>query len=217
MSTKVQNKIFTFGLTGGIGSGKTEVGKIFESFGAKLICADLVAREIIDTDPAIKQKIIKSFGNAIYSPDGKLNRREMAELIFRSSDNQKMLNKIVHPYVINYIDAESDRYKQTGEYPLIVVEAALIYEAHAESSFDYIIVVEADDKSRIKWLMARDHLQRNEILKRFASQIPQSEKTKQADFIIQNSGDLKALHDKCSFIFRLLCQMSNMNSIQKEM
>ncbi len=217
MSAKVQNKIFTVGLTGGIGSGKTEVGKIFESFSAKLIRADLVAREMIDSDPAIKQKIIKSFGNDIYCPDGKLNRREMAELIFRNSDNQKMLNKIVHPYVISYIDAESSRYKRTGEYPLIVVEAALIYEAHAESSFDYIIVVEADDKNRIKWLMARDHLQRNEVLKRFASQIPQSEKTKQADFIIQNSGDLKSLHDKCSFVFRLLCQMSNMNLIQKEM
>jgi len=215
MTAKVQKKIFAVGLTGGIGSGKTEVGKIFESFGVKLIRADLVARDLIDSNPEIKRKIIKAFGQDIYMPGGKLDRSKMGRIVFHNENLKNKLNHIVHPFVINFIDAELKRSEASKKYPLIVVEAALIFEAGTESSYDYIIVVDSDDESRIKRLMERDHTTRREIIERFKAQLPQGKKIEGADFVIQNNDNLKSLREKCSFVFSILSQLSTVNPGQE--
>ena len=204
----MQGKIFAVGLTGGIGSGKTEVGKIFETIGAKLIKADLIARELIDSNKSIRSQIEKTFGKDIYLSSSKLDRQKVGKLIFANRNLQEQLNRIVHPHVINQIDAEIKLLKKSKKYPLIVVEAALIYEAGTEDAYDYIIVVDASEESRIKRLIARDNASRDEIMNRFKAQLPQEMKIEKADFVIQNDCDLKSLQEKCSFIFGLLKQLS---------
>jgi dephospho-CoA kinase len=213
---KSNRKIFAVGLTGGIGSGKTEAGKIFESFGVKLIRADIIAKEMVDSHSEIKRKILGVFGKDIYLSNGKLDRSKMAGHVFNDSNLLKKLNQIVHPIVIKFIDSEIHRYHRSGKYPFVVVEAALIFEADIAASFDYIIVVDADDEIRKRRLMGRDKTSREEILNRFKAQLPQRTKILKADFAIKNNGDLKSLRERCFLIYRLLNRMSGLISTEQK-
>jgi len=205
----MKNSTLVIGLTGGIGSGKTTVGNIFESFGAKLIRADEVAKKVIDSDPQIKKKIIKYYGNKIYRSNGKLDRFAMANIIFTDRTKLRKLNDIVHPSVIKIIDNEIRALQHICRYSLVFVEAALIFEADVESMFDFIIVVHATQVHRINRIISRDRIKRVDVKNRFEAQIPQSKKVQNADFIIRNNGDLKSLKKKCKFIFDLLLTSSH--------
>ena len=102
------------GITGGIGSGKSEVCKIFSSHGASVLYADVIARELIDTDPLIKKRIQRAFGADIYLPDGTLNRKQMARLAFSDDSLKEKLNAIVHPSVLEYLESKIKQFKKNN-------------------------------------------------------------------------------------------------------
>jgi len=209
METDFKYRPLKIGLTGGIGTGKTEVGKLFESLGAKLLHADIIARNLVDSKREIKKKIIDVFGIDVYLPNGKLDRQRVAKLIFHNRTKQRILNQIVHPLVIDFIDREIKKITRGGKFLLIIVEAALIYEAEIKSSYDYIIVVDANEENRIDRLINRDNTPKSAVMNKIKAQMPQREKVAKADFVIHNNSDLKSLKEKCIFLFKLLSEMQS--------
>ena len=201
-------KTLAIGVTGGIGSGKSEVCHIFGSFGATVLNADEIAKSLMETEPSVQKRLIKTFGSDVFGLDGKLNRHYLAEIVFNDNSARKELNAIVHPKAIGAIKKEIREIRRSGNVPMVLVEAALIYEAKAERLFDYIIVVDADEKTRLDRLTERGRSKRNEIKRRMKSQMSSSEKIKKADFIIINSGSRKELKNKCRFLYKIVKVLS---------
>ncbi|MDZ7263421.1 MAG: dephospho-CoA kinase [candidate division KSB1 bacterium] len=192
------------GITGGIGCGKSAVCRLLEQHGIPIIHADLVARELMESDPAIRAQIKQAFGDDVYLPDGRLDRKRLADIIFADEQARQRVNHIVHPQVVEYQKTELEKLAQSGKYRIAGVEAALIFEAGAETQFDVIVVVAASVPTVIRRLMKRDGLPQAEIMKRIAAQMPLSEKIKRADIVIYNDGSLDELNHKVKRLFMWL-------------
>lgn len=171
------------GLTGGIGSGKSTVAKIFEVLGIPVYYADDRAKFLMNHNATIQAKITEAFGSEVYE-NGILNRKLLSAKVFANPENTAIINNIVHPITI--ADAESWMLQQTT--PYAVKEAALIFEAHAEKGLDLIIGVTAPEAVRIKRTMQRDGITENEVKARIAKQIDDHTKMQRCDFVIINDG-----------------------------
>lgn len=185
------------GLTGGIGSGKSTVARIFEVLGIPVYYADDAAKRMMNEDEELKQKIQQQFGNDIYK-DGKLDRKKMADIVFASPDKLNQLNALIHPATIK--DAERWMQKQTTPYTL--KEAALIFESGAQEHLDYVIGVTAPAPLRIQRTMQRDGVSREEVIARMDKQMDETIKMKLCDFVLVNDEQemllpqVIALHEK---------------------
>ena len=202
------------GVTGGIGSGKTQVCRILASLGAMVLAADAIAREIIDTREDIKKKIRREFGAEIFRRNEMLDRKRMASLIFHDENKREKLDSIVHPFVIEAIIKRIQSAKRTGTNKLVVVEAALLFEAGADTIFDYTILVDSREQLRIERVMNRDKMIREDVYGRMRAQVLQKSKIGKADFVIRNSGNLKDLERKTIFLHKLLSILPNQRSIR---
>lgn len=171
------------GLTGGIGSGKTTVAKLFEKLGVPVYYSDVETRRIINTNPQIKANIIKHFGEESYI-NGELNRKYIGGIVFLDSSKLQLLNDLTHPAVAE--DVKNWFAKQTT--PYAIEETAIIFETGIEKNFDYIIGVTAPEEIRIKRVMTRDNLSEAEVKHRINKQMSDSEKMKRCDFVILNDG-----------------------------
>jgi dephospho-CoA kinase len=169
------------GLTGGIGSGKSMVAGIFKVLGIPVFDADAAAKNIMQTDPVLQQSIISAFGAGAY-PDGILDRKYLASIVFNDAYQLERLNALVHPAAIAAAKAWAD--KQSAPYSL--KEAALFFEAGSTEGLDYIIGVYAPKHLRIKRVMDRDGLNREEVLARMQRQIQEEIKMRLCDFVIIN-------------------------------
>lgn len=179
------------GLTGNIASGKTEVAKIFKELGAKVIDADKIAREVVEPGEAAWQEVVEEFGGNILNPDGSINRKKLGEIIFNDDKKREQLNRITHPRIMTKLKETIDNYKKENV-KLVIIEAALIVERGGLLKLiDELIVVSADAETQIERIMTRDGLRRDEALSRMESQMPISEKTKHATYIIDNSESLE--------------------------
>jgi dephospho-CoA kinase len=196
------------GITGGIGTGKSEVCRILEKLGSVIIYADDLAKEILDTDESIKQKVRKTFGEDIYSSDGKLNRKKMARLIFLDESLKVNLEKIVHPVVIQKIIDKFEQLDKSNKQKLAFLEAALIYETGLDEVLDYVIVVDAAEDVCIKRVMQRDNVGKDEVVLRIKAQMPAAEKVGLADFVIHNNNEQRQLETNVKFFHNLLNQMA---------
>ncbi len=201
-------RTITVGVTGGIGSGKTEACKVFESLGAKVYYADPIAKQLMNSNQGIRNRIQRAFGDDMYLPDATLDRKRLAKVIFADPGAQKTIEKIVHPPVLEYLKQELIAAKRDGTVPVVMVEAAILFEAGAENLFDYTLMVEADTETRLARLLARDNISRADVLERMNAQLPTPEKTERADFVIQNTGDLPSLGGKCRFFYTLLLHLA---------
>jgi dephospho-CoA kinase len=194
------------GITGGIGCGKSEVCRLLEQNGIPIIHADLVARELMESQAEIISQIKQVFGEDVYLPDGKLDRKRLAEIIFDDEQAKLTVNQIVHPHVIEYQKKKLEKLARTDKFKFAGVEAALIFEAGTEGQFDVIVVVAASEKPVLRRLRKRDGLSKQEIMKRIASQMPLAEKIKRADIVVHNDGSLDELNHEVN---RLLYWLNN--------
>jgi dephospho-CoA kinase len=169
------------GLTGGIGSGKSTVAAIFSVLGVPVYYADDAAKQLMDEDENVKERIQRNFGEDAYK-DGLLNRKYLSGIVFNNADKLTLLNSIVHPATIK--DADKWIHKQTSHY--VIKEAALLFESGAHEKLDYIIGVQAPLNLRILRAMKRDNVSREEILSRMNKQIDEEIKLSLCDFIIIN-------------------------------
>ena len=176
--------MLTIGITGGIGSGKSTVCRIFRVLGAPVFQADLVARKLQDEDPVIRDRLIELFGHEIYTENGLLNRKKLAEIIFSDQLLLEKVNNLIHPAV----HRELKKWKeQMFKFPYVLYEAAILFETGNFRSFDYTILVVADQQERIARVMKRDNLSAEAILLRMKNQMKDADKIILADFIIENN------------------------------
>lgn len=169
------------GLTGGIGSGKSTVAKIFEALDIPVYYADDAAKRLMNEDKEIKAALINHFGAESYI-NGQLNRPYISSLVFNNKEKLELLNFITHPATIR--DANEWMKKQTSKY--IIKEAALIFESGSAEYLDYVIGVYAPVPLRTKRTMDRDAVTKDEVIKRMSRQINEEMKMKLCDFIVIN-------------------------------
>ena len=192
------------GLTGGIGSGKSEVSKFFHKWGAFILDADKEAKKIIDKNEKAQQEIIKEFGSDVINIDNKIDKQKLARVAFQDEFHQLNLNSIIHPYVFKKIDETFDKIKLDNKHKIFVVDAALIYESGADTHMDYVIVVTSLLRYRTERVMSRQNITRDDFMKRVSLQWSDGDKEHLADFIIQNNSDLKNLEKESKNIFESL-------------
>jgi dephospho-CoA kinase len=172
------------GITGGIGSGKTTVCKIFESLGVPVYYADDRAKWLTENDPDIVAAIKSLFTDDIFK-DGRLDRKKVSSIVFSDKNKLQQLNAIIHPAVFK--DAEHWQKEQSEKnIPYSLKEAALLFESGSYKELDKIILVSAPLQLRIERVMQRDSTSEEEVLNRINHQMPENEKGKMADFIINN-------------------------------
>ena len=169
------------GLTGGIGSGKSTVAKVFEVLGIPVYYADDAAKKLMNEDEELKEKIKKEFGESIYKEE-KLDRKKLAGIVFTSPEKLNLLNALVHP--ATFKDAEKWMQEQTSHY--CIKEAALIFESGAHEHLDYVIGVTAPAPLRILRTMQRDGVTKEEVFARMDKQMDETIKIKLCDFVFTN-------------------------------
>ena len=185
------------GLTGGIGSGKSTVAKVFEVLGIPVYYADDAAKKLMNTDEELKEKIKLQFGDEVYK-NGTLDKKYLADIVFNSPEKLALLNALVHPATLK--DADAWMQKQITPYTL--KEAALIFESGAQQNLDYVIGVTAPAPLRILRTMNRDGITREAVIARMDKQMDETIKMKFCDFVIKNDEQemllpqVLALHEK---------------------
>lgn len=207
MKSPASGSILRIGITGGIGTGKSTVCRLFERIGRTVISADEIAREITRENPSVKREIRDSFGEEVFRQDGGLDRKRLAELVFSDTRLLQMLNTIVHPHVFEEIGRRLSRLIQEKSAPYVLIEAALIYETGMEEDLDYVLVVSSEESNCVTRVMERDGLSREQVELRIRSQMAMSEKVKKADFVIDNNATPDALVAKVRFLDTLFSTM----------
>lgn len=169
------------GITGGIGSGKSTVSKIFEVLGIPVYYADDASKRLMNEDETLKEQLRSIFGKETYT-DGQLNRAYLSSIVFNNPEKLSLLNSIIHPATIK--DAAEWMLKQTA--PYAIKEAALIFESGSQQYLDKIIGVYAPAAVRIQRVMKRDNVTREEVLSRMNKQIDEEMKMRLCDYVITN-------------------------------
>ncbi len=178
------------GLTGGIASGKSTVSRMFEEAGVPVICADELAREAVDPGSPLLGEIRRLFGDAVIDRQGRLDRAAMARLVFQDASRRKILESIVHPWVM----AETQRRIKelaTQGHAVVVVDVPLLYEVGWKAAFDQVIVVYVPDAIQAARLTERNEMDPLEVSARLRAQMPIEEKRKRADVVVDNSGTIE--------------------------
>ncbi len=212
------------GLTGGIASGKSVAGEMFVALGAHLVQADRIAHELMLPGQPVYNEVVRHFGGGILNPDLSINRGKLAEAAFGPASSTakggqsaaaatvteriQELNRIVHPAVIRSQNEWMDEMGRQDPGGVAMVEAALILEAGAAKSFDRLIVVTSSDEQRVARFAERQKLSleaaRKEVARRMAAQLPEAEKIKAADFVIDNSGSLERTREQVGHVWQRL-------------
>ena len=170
------------GVTGGIGSGKTSVCRVFNVLGIPVFSADQEAKEIMDTDHSIINGIISFTGRDMYA-SGLLDRSMLASLIFKDQTLLKKINSLVHPAVFDNFQKWTDR--QTA--PYVIMEAAILFESGASKIVDRVVTVVAPAEERITRVIRRNKLSREQVIDRINNQIEDKSRSEMSDYVVQNS------------------------------
>ena len=191
-------------VTGGIGSGQSTVCDFLKDWYCKVITADIKAKQVIQKDRKLQSELRKEFGNDVFVKPNVLNTKKLAEAAFRDEFSTQKLNQIVHPRMVESLIEEMEQARFSGKYPLIVVDAALIYEISIENMFDAVVVVTAPIAQREKRVMARDNMTRKEFRNRASKQIPLEDKVSWADYVILNDSSIENLKQRTRTIYNEL-------------
>lgn len=170
------------GVTGGIGSGKTTVCRIFRVLGIPVFVADNVARDVMENEPDIRAAINLITGKDLYT-HGNLDRKELARIIFNRPDLLRKVNAAVHPEVLERFN----RWASASDSPYVIMEAAILFEAGADSLVDRVVTISAPVEERISRVMGRNELTREEVIRRINNQLGDEEREEQSYYVINNS------------------------------
>jgi dephospho-CoA kinase len=184
--------MIVIGLTGGIGTGKSEVARILQGLGAVLVNADQVGHEAYQPHSEIWQEVVKAFGEEILQSNGEIDRKKLGSIVFSHPQHLARLNQIMHPRMAAIVARRIERLREEGAL-VVVVEAALLFEAGWDSLVDEVWAVDSTVEVVISRLQARNGLSEEEIRKRINSQMPAKERLVRSDVVINNSRDVANL------------------------
>lgn len=193
------------GLTGGIASGKSLVAGILKQRGAEVIDADVIGHQIMEPGLPAYQEVVDFFGSEVLDSEGRINRKRLGEIVFSHPDKLKVLNNITHPRIFARIRDKIHLLRKTKGPDLVVVEAALLFEADLDDLVDEVWTVEADREVQVRRLIQRNGLTRQQALERIQSQLPPEERTAGADRVILNNASREYL------VHQILAVLENSN------
>ena len=179
------------GLTGGIGSGKSTVARLLAGRGAVVIDADDLARQAVAPDTDGFERVVQAFGRDILTPDGDLDRRRLGEVVFDHVDRRRELEAIVHPEVARLFMEAVEPYRTTKD--VVIYSIPLLVERGMVDAFDVIVVVVADEDRRVERVVRDRGLDRDEVRARIAAQVTDAERSRVADVLLDNDGELGEL------------------------
>ena len=194
-----------YGLTGGIASGKSTVALLFEDFGASVIDADKISRDVVKPGGCGYQKILDAFGKSVTMPDGSLDRRKLRKIIFSNEQKRNILNAIVHPLVMKKATSEIEEAKSLGA-RIVIYEAALLVETGVYKGFDGLIVVDCALDLQKKRLIKRDNLTASEVDKALAAQTDTESRKSVSDYVITNNGTERELFNQVQDIWHAILE-----------
>ena len=184
------------GLTGSIGVGKSFVASLFTELGCHVLDADQTAREVVLPGTPGLAALTKEFGEEILNPEGTLNRKQLGAIVFAEEEKRQRLNHILHPFIIARQDEILNEWERQDPDGIGIVDAALMIESGGYKRFDKLIVVHCRPEVQLERLMLRDHLSRDEAQRRIDSQMPQEEKQRFADYLIDTSDGFELTRDQ---------------------
>jgi len=196
--------VLRVGLTGGVACGKSTVAKMFADLGAHIIDADAITHDLYRPGEDVYQELVKRFGPEIVKPDGGLDRQKLATAAFDGGRVEE-LNKIVHPAVLRKQEQWLREIGVKDPYAVALVEAALIFEAGAKERFDRMIVVTCKPSQKVARFGRRSGMNeadaRADVERRNKAQMPDEEKARRADFVIDNSGSVEETRHQVQRIY----------------
>jgi dephospho-CoA kinase len=195
------------GLTGSIGVGKSFVGSVFVELGCHLLDADETAREVVLPGSYGLLAIIEEFGNDVLLPDGTLNRKQLGTIVFEDEQKRQRLNAILHPLIIERQDQILHEWELADPNGIGIVDAALMIESRGYKRFDKLIVVHCRPEVQLERVMLRSGLSRGEAQRRINSQMPQEEKQRFADFLIDTSDGFESTRQRTKVVYDQLIQL----------
>ena len=180
-------------ITGNIGSGKTAVAKIFEEKGAFIIDADSRAKELLWNDEKTHKKVIEAFGEEICGDDGHIIKNKLVQKAFVNKKSIQKLNRIVHPELRKRYWKEIEINAVSGNYTMIAVDAALVFEGKTEKDYDFVVTVAADTEHMVQRIVERNNVPPESVMQRMNLQISQEEKIRKAHYVIYNNCSVEDL------------------------
>jgi dephospho-CoA kinase len=192
------------GLTGGIGSGKSLVARIFEDLGAAVVDADLIAREVLTPGSPAFDDVVRAFGPGVVRPDGTLDRKALGARVFGDAAARQRLNALTHPHIRRRMNDLAAQLAARPDVEVIVLDIPLLLETTDGRDLDGIVVVDADEDVRRRRLVARDGLSEEDARRRIASQMPLADKVARADWVIDNNGPPDATREQVRAVWETL-------------
>lgn len=196
------------GLTGGLASGKSFVGRTLADLGCLLIQADELGKQVQQPGAEAYDAILREFGTEILAADGSIDRRRLGSIVFQDPERLKALSAIVHPYVHERQRKIEEEFARTNPHGIAVTEAAILIETGTYRDYDRLIVATCGPEQQVERAMARDHLSREEVLDRMRRQMPLSEKIKYADYRIDTSGSKADTQARTKAVYESLRSLS---------
>ena len=196
------------GLTGGMGSGKTTVAKLFKALGAYVLDADEICRSLVEPEKPAWREIIDLLGNGILRDDQTLDRRKVADIVFKDPEKKRALEAILHPRVMEEEQAVYKDILQDDPEALVIIDASLLIESENYRKVDKVIVIACDEETQLHRIMAKNMFSQEDVQNRLQQQMPLEEKIKFADYVLHNDSGLSELKEKVETLFHQLKQLA---------
>lgn len=197
-----------FGLTGSVASGKSTAAQKFEDLGARIIDADRIGHEVLGSSLSAYQEIVHRFGDDILDSSGEIDRKKLGDLVFSDPVKLKDLNAIVHPKIIARVEQLAEEHAAAHPQDVILVDAALIFEAGIGANFRKVIVAWCRPEQQIERLMAKTGITRQAAEQRIAAQMPADEKRRRADYLIDCSGSIEETRTQVESLYPTLQRLT---------
>lgn len=196
------------GMTGGIGSGKNQVADIFNQLGFYTIDSDISSRKVMEKGEAAYEKIVSFFGSDILDKNGSILRKKLGDIVFNDKAKLKTLENIVHPAIYEYEKKERSKIYGRDDKAVVITHAALIIESGSIDKYDALIVISCPDELQVERVMQRDNFSEEKARNIVSHQMPNEERLKYADFIIDNSSTLDDLYKEVKRVHNLITQIN---------
>lgn len=195
-----------YGLTGGIGSGKSAVASLLEEYGIPVVSADELSRMVVAKGSSSLQAVVDAFGPEVLSDDGELDRKAMAQIVFADADKRRELESILHPKIRERFSHVLEALEEAG-HKVVVYEVPLLFEKKLQGDMHAVILVTASTETRVARVMSRDESSRAQVEARMRTQMAESEKRELADYLIINEGDLDDLRREVQLLISHFLKM----------